>query len=263
MSKRIVLMRNMGNSGGAWLMKICTMHKKVLMLAEINEVLRLKYVPKPMYPDVGIDYDVKISQKNENRHGTMFESRTQCELGFRFLLNQYKIRKEEVIGLIKGFDAESIKKCKDICDSVKVIQTFRNPVGIIDFYMSLNDAIPGRRQIAFDEPYEECFKKHIEFFCARFKNFLQKIPTEKIIKLEDINRSLKDNTPFFKETMEEIFEVEWTNDFITEIIKKEGYGDDGSESRGIWKGWESWKKEHFMKSFKIIMEDLNYMFIVS
>jgi len=256
MSKRIVLMRNMGNSGGAWLMKICTMHKEVLMLAEINEVLRLKYVPKPMYPDVGINYDVKLSQRDENRHGALL-ARTQCELGFRFLLNQYKIGKEEVIGLIKGFDTELIKKCRGICDSVKVIQTLRNPVGIIDFYMSLKDAIPGRRQTAFDEPYEECFKKHIEFFCARFKKALGRKEEEKILKLEDINVSLRDRTPFFKDMMEELFEVEWTDNLVEKIIET-GYGDGGDVNKEIFKNWESWKKENFLSSFETITADLGY-----
>lgn len=257
MAKRIVLMRNMGNSGGAWLMRTCSMHEKILMLAEINQVLRLTYVPKEkMYPEADIDFDVKIAQRGHNRKGFLFDRRTQCEIVSRFIIEQYNTRSEEVIGLIKCFDDEAIENCKGICNSVKVIQTLRNPVGIIDFYMSDER----RRQTAFNEPYEECFKAHVDIFNKRFSDTLER--SEAIIKLEDINISLRDNTPFYKDFMENLFEVECPDDLIEEVKEKEGYGDDGGESKVIWEGWESWKKEYFLNSFEWVVEALGYSDII-
>ena len=262
MAKRIVLMRNMGNSGGAWLMKICTMHEKILMLTEINQVLRLKFVPKEdIYSsEIGIDFDMKIAQRGPGRVGTIFNVRTQCELATIFLLQQLPIRKEEVIGLIKCFDNDAIIKYRKFCNSVKVYQTTRNPIDIIDFYTS--DKM--LRQVAFDASEETSFREHVVFFYKRFMSLIEERNNNghEIIKLEDINKSLKNSTPFFKEKMENIFEVEWSNDFITVIIEKESYGDDGSGSKKIWEEWPSWKKECFLNSFKLVMEDLNYMSII-
>ena len=252
----------MGNSGGAWLMRSCTMHEKILMIAEINQVLRLKFVPKEKVypPNINIDFDMKIAQRGFNKIGTVLDSRTQCDIAVSFLIEQFRIRKEEVIGLIKCIDPQAIIKCKRYCDSVKVYQTLRNPVGIINFYTSEKTL----RQIAFDASEEECFKEHVTFFSGRFAAMIKQRDDVhyEIIKLEDINKSLKNKTSFFKNKMEEIFEVEWSDDLISQIIQKENYGDDGSISKEIWDNWKPWKKEYFLKSFKSIMCDLGYMSII-
>lgn len=253
MSKRIVLVKNMGNSGGAWLMKVFCLHKDILMLQELNQILRLRFEPKSLYPDMGINFDVKIAQRTEDKKGFIFNSRTQCEIACRFLLYQFKKRNEEVIGLIKCFDGETVKACRNVCDSVKVIQTIRNPIGIIDFYMSVDTL----HQISFDKPYRECFEDHVHFFSSRFKDVLKCKNEEPIIRLEDLNVSLRDGTDFFKILIEDIFEVVWTPDLMMKTINL-GIGGDGSQNKLIWNNWEDWKKECFLKDFEPIMKELGY-----
>lgn len=251
MSKRMVFMSNMGHSGGAWLMRVCSMHPEVLMLTEINEVLRLKYVPKKnMYPEVEIDFDIKISQRGSDRKTSLLESSLQSELGGLFLIYQYQIRKEEVIGLIKGFNEKAIKKCKEICNSIKFCLTYRNPISLVNFYSN-------QRVKVHKEVYEDSFKYNVNLHSKRFQTHLKNMSKRgKCIRLEDLNDSLRDRTPYFKEVMEEMFEVEWPLSLIEETIKKEGYGNDDSEE--IWNSWEPWQKNYFMDHFKNIMIETNY-----
>lgn len=260
MSKRIVLIRNMGNSGGAWLMEVLNKHVQISMFQEINQVLRLKYQisdkskKNMVYPN--IEYDVKIAQRSSDLKGFLFNSRTQCEIATQFLLYQFAVQKEEVIGLIKCFDHTSIKTCREKCPSVKVVQVLRNPIGIIDFYTSKKNL----RQIAHHESYEISFKRHVDLFSDRIITFLKNRDeaNEKIIRLEDINISLRQNDSFFKELMEDLFEVDWSNEFIKEIKQRFGYGNDADQNREIWKNWDEWKKEYFKTHVGETMLNLGY-----
>ncbi len=250
----------MGNSGGAWLMKVFNMHENILMFQELNQILRLRYDYSDInkknlnYPHV--DYDVKIAQRSRDLKGFLFNSRTQCHIATSFLLYQYDIRKEDAIGLIKCFDHESIRECRVKCPSVKVVQVLRNPIGIIDFYMSQENL----RQIAHHDPYEISFKKHVDFFHNKFIDFWENNEKkgEKIIRLEDLNISLKDGNPFLKDTMEDLFEVNFSNEFIEKIKQNLGYGNEGNQNKEIWQNWEGWKKEYFKKYFENLMMNLGY-----
>ena len=248
MAKRIVLVRNPGNSGGAWLSKVFSSHKDILMFPEITHGLTISYDPRHVHPQVDINFKRRIGQ---NVKGYNFEVSTQYDIARGFLIDQFAKREEEVIGLIKVFDKTTIDKCKEICSSVKVIQTYRNPIGIIDFYtgykMKLN-------LFAEKESFENTTAQFYRSFSTLVKN------NELHIRLEDLNSSLINKTLFFKETIEKIFEVKCSDEFVEEF--SEDHGDDGSISKEIFKKWAPWKKEYFLKYFESIMKQLNYTYIM-
>ena len=107
MSKRLVLIRNPGNSGGNWFKNVSNLHEKILMFQEINQLLRIVYSPKTQCGDpIDIDYNVKVSKSG------MFSNSVQIEIAYNFLADQYDKRSEEVVGLVKCFDTEFIKNLK-------------------------------------------------------------------------------------------------------------------------------------------------------
>lgn len=261
MSKRIVLARNSGNSGGAWLMRVWSMHKEVLMLTEAAHYMKLTYAPKKICPEIEIDF-----QKIVGQHvlGYNFEIPTKYDVCRGFLLDQFYKRKEEVFGLIKCFNKKTIDKCKEICNSVKVVQTLRNPVGTIDFHTYSKIKIADKNKDLGKErgTEEEIFKQTVKNTYRGFLFVEENMGKELLIKLEDLNISLRDNTSYFKDVAQDLFEVEYDDNLIKKIIEVEGFGDDGSGSKKIWENWPEWKKTFFMDSFESLMKKLNYFWII-
>ena len=59
--------------------------------------------------------------------------------------------------------------------------------------------------------------------------------------------------------MEQVFEVPFTDSYIDSITD---YGDYGDSSGEIWAQWLPWKRESFLDSYKSIMEELKYTYIM-
>lgn len=251
MSKRIVLIWSPGNSGGGWMSKTFSSHENILIFQEVAHALVLSYAPRRIHPQVDIDYNRRVGQNIRDSYN--FEKTTCLDIARGFLLDQFYKRKEDVIGLIKAFDKKTISMCNEICDSVKVVQTFRNPVGIVDFYTAYKMEL-------YNYSEKESFEKTMKQVYKAFSAIV--VSKEVAVRLEDLNSSLRNRTPFFKETVENIFEVKCSEEFIDSVRDLKDYGDDGSLSKEIWGKWDSWKKNSFLSRFQSIMEKLNYSYLL-
>ena len=233
MSKHILLIFNMGNSGGKWFEDVCNIHEDVQVWQEANHLLKInKLGRKPQY---NIVYD--------------------------FFMNQYKNNPKKTIGLIKAFDKRLLRFAEQ--NSGSIIQMFRHPIGVVNFKTGHKMEICEQRGLfdKLDTP-EKIFEAHVDFYASRYQAYTDNSHKWPVVKLENLKKSLRDKTPYFVETLKNALKVDWRDEHTQKVISL-GVNPELSVKEDfshfdIWKSWEDWKKDIFLKYFENIMKHYNY-----
>lgn len=143
---------------------------------------------------------------------------------------------------------------------------FRNPIDIVEVKNG-HKMIECKRRGTFKEieTEKQIFEAHVEFYSSHYIKYLDRQQKWPIVKLEDLNRFLRTDIPAFRKFFETYFKVELSDNHIKSI--KELSGITGDLSRAytpnekdvlIFKSWDTWKQEIFLKYFKSIMLICNY-----
>jgi len=267
MAKGIVLVSNLGHCGGFWFMELCNLHNRIAMWIEMNYHINIEYSPEKIgwsnyylhYPN--LRYKTRLTYFNPKTHVDNFDIDIQCEITKQVLIDLYKNRNEEVIGYIKSFNKNTIEACKNICDDVTIVQMIRHPVFVVDYYTKQkyyqrHGIIPG------DD--KGLFRVIVRRFSSKLERYIirRKDHNQEIIKLEDINKSMKKDGLYVKNLLERIFKKKWSESLIARG-KTLSYGrkdirHEDFTKEEIWGNWQSWQKKLFLEYFENYLKDLNY-----
>ena len=228
MAEHVLLVFNMGNSGGKYFEDICNCHEDVQVWQEANHLLKVDTL------DIGYQFSAI----------------------YDFFMHQYKTNKKKTIGLIKAFDNRLIKFTESINGSI--IQMFRHPIGVVDFKNGHKMHECQQRGLfkKLDTP-EKIFEAHVDFYASRYQSYTNNAYKWPVVKLEDIKKSLREDTSYFKDLMKKSLKVDWLPIHTRRVLVMGGLEEDMSYF-DIWKSWENWKKDIFLKYFLDIMKLYEY-----
>lgn len=184
MAKNIFLMYNTGRSGGTWFTNACNLH-----------------------PEVQVWGEIKASLPGFCRETRLEES----VLLDKYIRDQFESNPNTTIGIIKCFYKQQREFCKE--KSGRVVQSLRNPINIVVGKMGDKT----KDCAAKAATVQEVFEKHIQFYASHFRKYIVRSGEWPIIKLEEMNESLRNKTPLFKKTFEYFTQVGWTQDIIDEV----------------------------------------------
>lgn len=236
MNKHIVLIFNVGHCGGRWFQDICNLHGDVQLWQEVNHYLNVD----------------KKSVKE------------QFNTIYNFFIEQYNTNPKKVLGLIKAFDERLIKFCEN--NNGLIFQMLRNPIDVVDAKngQKMQECL-NRGTFNRLETEEEIFEAHTEFYSSIYKEYINRKDRWPIIKLEDLNYYLKNDTIKFRRILESILKVRVSENHIESIKNFSNIKGDLSRAYCennkdilIYSSWPGWKKDIFQKYFKNIMLICNY-----
>ena len=229
MPEHVMLVFNMGHSGGMWLQDICNAHPDVQVWQEPTKQIK-------------------------NMEGTLLD----------FFEEQIKSNPHRTIGFIKGFTYPFIDK---VFISKSVAQVFRNPIGVVNAKIGLKME-PSLKYAprGVMETEEDIFEAHVAFYAHRYRTYLNQASKWPLIRLEDLNASLEGDCRYFVSTMERLLNVEWSSELL-ERNKGLWNVKEGRMARGyaihepdmeIFQKWPSWKQKIFVGYFSEIMKESDY-----
>ena len=233
MNKHILLVYNMGNSGGKYIEDICNIHEDVQVWQEANHVLKV-----------------------DTLDGSL-----QSDAVYKFFMEQYQTSPKKTIGLIKAFDDRLIRFVERFGGSI--IQTFRHPIGVVNFKTGYKMKECERRGLfdKLDTP-EKIFEAHVEFYASVYQAYTDNIHRWPVVKLEDMKKSLREKTPYFAETFAKALKVDWREEHTQKVIalgvNPELSIKDDHSHLDIWESWDKIKKEIFLSYFEDTMKFYNY-----
>ncbi len=224
MKKHILLMFNMGNSGGKYFEDICNTHEDVQIWQEANHLLKVDHLETPV----------------------------QFDRVYAFFMKQYEENKKKTIGLIKAFDHRLIGLAERTGGSI--MQMFRHPVGVVGFKTGHKMAECEQRGLfdKLDTP-EKIFEAHVDFYASIYNSYTKNAHKWPVVKLEDLKKSLRERTPYFEDVMKKALKVDWQPKHTKKVINMGGL-EENRDHFDIWKSWEDWKKDIFLKYFQEIMK---------
>lgn len=228
MDKHVLLVFNMGNSGGKYFEDICNSHDDVQVWQEANHFLHVETI----------------------------ENRYQLDAVFGFFMAQYENNPKKTIGLIKAFDDRLIRFAEDKGGSI--IQMFRHPIGVVHFKTG-HKMVECKRRGLFDklDTPEKIFEAHVEFYASVYQAYIDNAYKWPIVKLEDLKKSLREDSFYFEETMKKSLKVDWLPKHTKKVIGMGGLEENYSHF-GIWESWAYWKKRIFLKYFQRLMRLCQY-----
>jgi len=231
MSKRVVLIYNMGHSGGRWLQDVFNRHPDVQLWQEANHYLKVDHL----------------------------DSDSQLDSVYEFFRSQLSLCNKRVIGLIKSFDDRSIKLCEEYGGSI--FQMYSHPVNVLDAKdgKKIKECVTaGLLKLPANE--EDTFRAHAMFYASIYKTYIDRSYKWPIIKLEDLNESIKSDFQYFIKISKIFFDIEWNNKSLVDI--RSMYNVNGNLSRAysehtpscnIFNRWPEWKKSIFTTTFSNVL----------
>lgn len=205
-----LFIRHIGHGGGGWLMVCCNNHPAgISLIGECHKKTQLDFVAR----------GIPMTQEAKNAQiQKLFEDRIHFG--------------DCAMGVIKSFNESSVKWARKLVgkENVHVISMVRNPM--LRFFTKwrkrVRDAtIWYNREFNANYDPDWLIKDYplmaeitSAYFALRYHNkFLTRVEAkhEPIVRLEDINRSIRLRTPFFKRLMEYLTGVEWSLEYIDHI----------------------------------------------
>lgn len=236
-NKHIILVFNMGHSGGRWFQDVCNIHPDVQLWQEANHYLKV----------------------------THLDTKVQLDKVYEFFMEQYKKSSMGTIGLIKAFDYRLIRFCEEKEGSI--IQMYRNPIGVVNAKIGKKmDECRSRNIIKDLESERGIFEAHVEFYAYNYSEYLKNSDKWPIIKLEDLNIDISEDGSYFKKTTEKYLKIKWEKDHIDKIGDLSKIKGDLSRAyskhisdQDIFESWPDWKKEIFIRYFKNLITECGYV----
>jgi hypothetical protein len=231
----------MGNSGGSWFENVCNSHPKVRAWEELTRLL---------------GNSPPINEKEPGR------SQKISKITISFLQEQLDKKQYDSIGLIKSFTNETVNFC--LKNNGRIVQMFRNPIKVLNSKMYSKKAECIIRNVIKDiNTKEKEFEAHVEFYSSLYKLFFNRSSTYLTIKLEDINKSISEGSFYFKEIIQYVTGVNWSDDQIKNVKnsifpRQKNNFNDNKEEEMIWNSWSAREREIFVKYFSNLMKEFNY-----
>ena len=252
----LFLMWNMGSSGGSWFEKVCNIHPDV---GAWEEPIRQIITPNS-------------EEWYERKHWDEDQLRTMSEKTLELFKSFEMSGKWKSIGFVKGFIPYVHEYC--LHKNAVIVQMFRNPIKVVSAKFEKKIIPTGKwmkkhwgedLDITNKKRWFEC---HVARYASFYQGFIDKQNENMLIRLEDLNESLRGDYSYFKKTMEHITQVEWDQKFISEVKqlkpykekKRSAYKIENSD-KALWLQWEKWQVKVFKKYFAHIMEDQKYDFL--
>lgn len=233
----IFLMYNMGNSGGSWFERVCNTHPKVHAWEELTRFL-------------GNSPSLNMPEAHR--------SRITDKIATDFL--KKKSAEYESVGLIKSFGSRTRDYCLE--NGGVLVQMFRHPLKVVNHKMGSKKRECLIRGV-FDkmDTDAEVFEAHVEYYYSLYRGFHDRgILT---LRLEDLRDSLHEGTPFFKETIEGVTGVTWSDEQIDNVrsnvlpVNRSSYAPD-KHDKAVWESWSGEQRSVFKKYFDDLMPLLGY-----
>lgn len=220
----IFLMFNMGNSGGSWFERVCNSHEDILAWEELHR--QLGYVKANM--EEADIVAMEHLKKNVDR----------CKS----------------IGLIKSFGKHTIDYCLSFGGNI--VQMFRNPIKVVNHKMGKK--IDACRSCGID--CEDVFEAHVKFYSMRYRQFIDRNDKYPLYRLEDLSDAIMNGD--FRNIIESITGIEWDDRQVNRVSSilpsgKKSFEEDDAD-KAIWKSWDDFEKDMFIKHFKPIMDEMRY-----
>jgi hypothetical protein len=245
---------NMGNSGGSWMEQVINSHPDCLAMEEPRRKLGL--------PNVGPDYTIETLQ------ATLFEN-----------LREMEDSCWASFGYIKGFRDEILDYVLERGGSVA--QQLRHPIRVL--HGTRKRTIKAKRWWGREPADEvEAFQGHVRHMARRYQVFIDRSDRFPIIQLEDLMLSLCLSKKLFRETLETVTQVQWSDEDVERAAQvrprhrqnappTQVWDPDYEENpklpweqrkdppvNAIWEHWEDWQRQEFTEQFLDICRVLTY-----